>query len=210
MLTNGKRKACAAVLIIFLQSIAAGAMIAIGSAIYVNVSNKVVGAIFFSIGLTAILMLGYNLFTGAVGYAKSKLDFVLLFVILAGNFVGSILCKAWGNEEAAIVLWQAKLDKPLFNVLWQSILCGMLVYIAVAAFKGVKAGWFPIVVFAVSGFILAGGEHSIADMCYMFAANALSWNSIKFLLVVVLGNTIGARVMGCKWGVAYLNELLKD
>ena len=48
-------------------------MIAIASYIYLSVGG-IVGAIMFSIGLLTILNMQFKLFTGSVGYIKSKND----------------------------------------------------------------------------------------------------------------------------------------
>lgn len=215
MKTN--KKALIGLLVLFLKSIAAGGMIAIGSAIYLKSNDKTIGAFMFSIGLISIIILGYKLFTGMVGYAKTFADWISIPIVIIGNFIGSALCIPFGRCDAAIALWERKLDKPLWEVLWQSILCGMLVYVAVESYKQLSkshnGGGVIVVVLAVSGFIVAGGEHSIADMCYMFAANGLfteTLKSIAFLATVIIGNMIGARVMGCNWGVNYLNELYKN
>ena len=40
-------------------------------------------------------------------------------------------------------------------------------------------------------FILSGFEHSIADMFYFFTARIFSLKMLVFLLIVILGNTVG-------------------
>ena len=44
-------------------------------------------------------------------------------------------------------------------------------------------------------FILAGFEHSIADMFYFFCAGSFTLPSFCFLLMVVLGNSIGGMIV---------------
>ena len=51
-----------------LESIMAGVAIAIG---FLTLSSSF-GALSFSIGLYIVLWMGYNLFTGKIGYAHSK------------------------------------------------------------------------------------------------------------------------------------------
>ena len=43
-------------------------------------------------------------------------------------------------------------------------------------------------------FILAGFEHSIANMFYFGAANMLNLQSIGYLCIVILGNAIGGML----------------
>ena len=63
-------------------------MIAIASYIYLSVGG-IVGAIMFSIGLLTILNMQFKLFTGSVGYIKSKNDIKDNLIILSGNIIGA-------------------------------------------------------------------------------------------------------------------------
>jgi formate/nitrite transporter FocA (FNT family) len=47
----------------------------------------------------------------------------------------------------------------------------------------------------VTGFILFGGEHCIADLCYALAAGVFSIDIVLFLIVVTIGNAIGAIIV---------------
>lgn len=64
----------------------------------------------------------------------------------------------------------------------------MLMHIAVAGYKKSKNPL--IVVLPVMVFILIGAEHCVADMFYWFYADTIN---IPALLVITLGNTIGAN-----------------
>ena len=44
-------------------------------------------------------------------------------------------------------------------------------------------------------FILAGFEHSIANMFYFATAASFSLDTVIYILVVVLGNTIGGMLL---------------
>ena len=52
----------------FLYSVLGGVCIGIGGVVFLSCENKVVGAVFFCLGLFAICTFGFNLFTGKVGY----------------------------------------------------------------------------------------------------------------------------------------------
>ena len=69
---------------LFEKSILGGLSIAIASCIYLQF-NGIVGAFLFSIGLFLILNMGFKLFTGTVGYIKSKEDIRDNLIILIGN-----------------------------------------------------------------------------------------------------------------------------
>ena len=68
--------------------------------------------------------------------------------------------------------------------------CGILMYVAVGIWRESKTQMG--VVFAIPVFILSGYEHSIADMFYFsLAGTVFRPQSLLFLLLVVLGNSIG-------------------
>ena len=78
---------------ILLKGIYAGIMIGIGGTIYLSVSNQVVGAILFAIGLLTICVYKMNLYTGMIGYIlENKLGYLktLTFTLL-GNLLGTII-----------------------------------------------------------------------------------------------------------------------
>lgn len=72
----------------FIKGIYAGIMIGIGGTIYLSMSSKVLGAIFFSIGLMMICIFNMNLYTGKIGYIiNNKKSYLLeLLLSLLGNF----------------------------------------------------------------------------------------------------------------------------
>jgi formate/nitrite transporter FocA (FNT family) len=56
-------------------------MISIGGIVYLSVDSKTVGAFLFGIGLFVILLFDLPLFTGKVGFIKSKEDLLNLIPI---------------------------------------------------------------------------------------------------------------------------------
>lgn len=190
------------VLRVLISSFLAGIMIAIGGSVYLSVESKVAGALLFSVGLFSILMFRLHLYTGKICYVVSgegKWQNRVLEVIttLVGNTLGAGMTGLLLSEKlmatAALPLAEKKLAIPLILVFVYAIFCGILIYVAVEAFRTVKEGALKaaIVFLCVSVFILSGFEHSIADIFYFFAARSLDLPSILFLLVVVLGNTVG-------------------
>ena len=74
------------------KSIIAGVMIGIGGTVYLSVENKVVGSVLFAIGLFAIVVYGFNLYTGKIGYLVTNFNFKYikeLVITLVGNFIGT-------------------------------------------------------------------------------------------------------------------------
>ena len=65
----------------------------------------------------------------------------------------------------------------------------MLMYTAVWSFRERKT---PLgILFCIPVFVLSGFEHSIADMFYFALAGLFRLQSLWFLLLVVLGNSLG-------------------
>ena len=179
-------------------AISAGIMIAIGGCVYLAAESRVVGAVFFSVALISICCKGYGLFTGRVGYFPdncSKAELCGLSMTLLGNFlatalVGTLVCYALpAIPDAAFASVAAKLATPWYATLVRAVLCGVLMYLAVSIYreKNTIAG----IVFCVPTFILAGFEHSIADMFYVAAAGEYSFRALGFLLLVIAGNAVG-------------------
>ena len=51
------------------------------------------------------------------------------------------------------------------------------------------------IIFAIPAFILAGFEHSIADMGYFAIAGIYSAKALGFIWIVILGNSIGSFII---------------
>lgn len=192
----------------FKKAISAGIMIGIGSTIYLICSNKIVGALLFSIALFVIFAFNLNLFTGKIGYIienKNKPNCVLIWL---GNLVGCLFCAVLIRiakpeiSEIALEMVNVKLSYGLVATIILSIFCGILMYIAAENYKnnnsefGKQIGVF----LCVPVFILCGFEHSIADMCYcIFAVNsfAMALQAFLFIIVVSVSNSLGAILFRC-------------
>lgn len=186
-----------------IKSTFAGIMIAIGGTVFLSLENKVLGAIFFTIGLFMIVTNGFNLYTGKVGYILEN-DYKYLievFVTIIGNFIGTNLVGYIlkltriypAITEKAQAMCNIKLDDTPLSIWILSIFCGLLMYLAV---NGFKMGSSPLeknlsVFLGVIVFILCGFEHSIANMFYFSVAEMWSVKSFDYLLVMILGNAIG-------------------
>ncbi len=173
--------------ILLIKAILAGVCISIASTIYLQIGG-VLGAALFSIGLLLILNMQFKLFTGTIGYISNISDLKDNIIILYGNLIGCFV-SIYISPTIAQALVIKKLSLPLLLVFYKAIICGGLIYIAVSCFKNKKAYMVPICVVA---FILYGAEHCIADFCFMVAARIYS---IKFLIVTILGNSIGAILL---------------
>lgn len=189
-----------------IRGIFAGLMIGIGGTIYLSMDNKIIGSFLFSIGLLMICMYNMNLYTGKIGYVvvNKKSYLMELLLTLIGNFIGTyILSFCMLNSrfssisDKAKVICDMKLNDNLISILILSCLCGMLMYIAVNNYKkhSTSIGKYMGIFMCVMVFILSGFEHSVANMFYFSVAGMLSWNTLLYILIMVIGNSIGAIII---------------
>jgi formate/nitrite transporter FocA (FNT family) len=198
------------------KSITAGILIGIGGTAYLMASDKVVGAILFGIGLFVIVVQELNLFTGRIGYVVSnKINYLIeVGITLIGNLIGTVgiallllntrISSAIVTKASGIV--DSKLNDNLLSIFILAIFCGILMYIAVNGYKTIKdsVGKYLVVFLCVTVFILSSYEHCIANMYYFTIAGAWNLNTIIYLLVMILGNSVGA--IGYALVTKYLNK----
>ena len=182
----------------FLRAILAGIAIGLGGCIFMGMVTseyKWVGAILFSIGLFTVFTFRLDLYTGKVGYAvENKPSYLVdLVVIILGNFVGALIIGQMipMPEAAEVLIVDAKLggDIDWWRVFCKGVFCGMLMFIAADYYKTQKKYLATFV--CVPVFILAGFEHSIADMFYFCASGTFTLDAFLFILVVIVGNAVG-------------------
>ena len=180
---------------IFINSILAGLCIGIGCNIYLSCDNKYIGASLFSVGLITIITFGFNLYTGKVGYIVTKgSKFIIdVLIILLGNIVGCILCGLLFPSDIAAQMCFVKLSTNLLTIFYKSIMCGLLMFVAVDSYKVNKN--FLLTFMCIPTFILSGYEHSIADVVYLTMGGIFSPVAIKFIFIVILGNAIGGMII---------------
>ena len=120
----------------------AGTMISIGGCVFLSLAdtNKIVGAILFSVALLCICLQGYSLYTGKIGFIlsdHSREAMGVLWLGLVGNIIATVifgiaLGYAMPNiANTASGLCSSKLEQEWFQTLIRSIFCGMLMYQAV-------------------------------------------------------------------------------
>ncbi len=185
-----------------LNGISAGLMVSIGCTVFLACENKVVGSILFTVALLVICFRGYSLYTGKIGFipfSHKKEDFSVLLLGLLGNAIGMIvfgllISVALPNlKEKAIMLCTAKLDLKWYQTIIRGMFCGVLMFIAVYVYRENKS--IVAIIFAIPTFILCGFEHSVADIGYFAIANMFSLDIVLFILLVVVGNTIGSMIL---------------
>ncbi len=185
----------------FLKAILAGIMINIAATIYLSVEDSVVGALLFTFGLFGVLVTQSNLYTGMAGYFPQRKWWELILVFV-GNGVGCIVYSlAYAQTtsyskiyERVYQLCERKFDAGVLGIFVMSICCGALMFLAVDTFKKNRdIVGVVVVILSVSGFILAGFEHSIANMAYLALAKyPVGIVELGKLLLMGIGNLIGA------------------
>ncbi len=199
-----------------IKSIFAGIMIGIAGTVYLRVDNNIVGAFLFSIGLLVICMYGMNLYTGKIGYILiNKLNYIYeLLITILGNFIGTflvarlvLLTRFKSVSDKAVDLVNLKLNDNLFSIFILAVLCGILMYIAVNNYKKInnEIGKYSCIFMCVMVFILSGFEHSIANMYYISVANLLSLKSLLYILIMILGNSVGSILIALYYNRFYKN-----
>ena len=180
---------------IFIRSILAGICIGIGCNIYLSCDNRYIGAALFSVGLISIITFDFNLYTGKVGYIVTNgIKFTVdVFIILLGNIVGCILLGMLFPSELAAGICFAKLSTDLLIIFYKSIMCGILMFVAVDSYTINKN--FILTFLCIPTFILSGYEHSIADIIYFIMGRILTLQTAIFIVVAILGNAIGGMII---------------
>lgn len=177
------------------KSVLGGFMIGIGGIVYLSCDNKYIGALLFALGLFTILVFGFKLFTGAVGYFPDK----NLPLIWIGNLIGTFIAgkavlftRYASLSEKALKLSELKLSDSPVSIFILACFCGALMFIAVDAYK--SKGMIIATFLAVPTFILCGFEHCIANMVYFTIASAWSFKAVLYMAIMTAGNAVGAII----------------
>lgn len=198
----------------FSKAVCAGALIGIACIANLSVGGGIRGAICFCVGLLVIVYSKLFLYTGMIGkliYAPvgNKPDIEKLFITLLGNVIGTglmVLALKFSRLNdllpKAETIASAKLADTWFSIFLLSIFCGVLVYFATYKFKRGNITDLFVLLFCVTVFVVIGFEHSIASSFYLFLS--LSWKSLLYFLIMVLGNSIGSCLVA--WVVKEKNR----
>ncbi len=192
----------------FLKSFLAGVLIAISVTVYLSSSSEIIGALLFSLGLITILNFKFNLYTGKVGYILEKEKSYLLKVltVIIGNYLGALLTSFLIMQTRIFTYFESnvqflaavKVSDSFISVLILSILCGLLLFIAVDNYKSAKEviSKYLIVIMCIMTFVLCSFEHSIANVVYLnFSKLIFTIDGVIFFLITLLGNAVGTLII---------------
>lgn len=202
-----------------INSILAGFSISIGAMIFLYVLSfdpssvwlKALGAVFFNLGLLSVMFFGFKLFTGMNAVLVDmpikewyKLPICFIFNSV-GIWIGALLIfKVPGGigdsiVRQAIAITNAKMSANIGYAFVASIMCGVLITLAVLGYKkfieksatgAIIAVFFPIFVF-----VMLGVDHSVANQMYFalscLGGNGFSPNVILHTFLVMIGNILG-------------------
>lgn len=199
----------------------AGFMIAIAAVINLRCQNPVVGAFLFSVGLLTCVYYKLWLYTGMTDVYLDDLRHVVpnkpllqklktvcydlagLILVLFMNYLGTCAIGSLASHAVsaqAIQVVAAKAEQPWYHLVWSGFMCGMLMLIAVKTYKNARERGPLVVVGAVililcvMGFILAGFDHSVANMAYVWCRGYSDVAGMKVIMWPVLGNFLGGMV----------------
>ena len=191
----------------FVSGILAGLSISIGGMVFLALDNKVLGALFFTVGLFTVCTFGFNLYTGKICYVFEKdKDFAIaLPFIWLGNLAGAwlaaqiiLLTRAGpAMAEKAAGMAATKLGDNLLSIFLLAVMCDIMIYIAVDGFakNPHELGKYLSLFFGVTVFILCGFEHCVANMFYFSVAGVWSGKTLLYVLVMTLGNSVGGVLL---------------
>ena len=177
------------------RSVWAGVLIGIGGCANLYSPIKLLGAVLFSIGLIAVIIENCSLYTGKIGFIRHKSELLILAEMLLRNITGALLI----GQLLSPLLFQKSNEIMIqkLSVSWdiwfiKSIMCGILIYLAVDMFNKYKS--LLVVVLPVFVFVMCGFEHCIANVFYLSVSKIVSFKAIGFIIICIIGNTIGSLI----------------
>jgi formate/nitrite transporter FocA (FNT family) len=178
------------------KAAAAGVLICMGCIVNLKVGGGIPGAVLFSAGLWFVVNFDAELFTGRV--TRDQYDPLQKLIMLVMNVIGAAVCGVLASvflpeiRETAQGI-AATYEDPL-KVIWQSVMCGICMYLATTPPVNRDVSRLPFVIYGVALFILSGFAHSIALAGYAAVARGIAWWVIPLAAV---GNGAGSYLM--KW-----------
>lgn len=184
----------------FIKAVYAGFMIGIGGIVYLSVENKIIASLLFSFGLSTIVVQGYSLYTGKIGFVKEIKELPDMLLMIVGNYMGTLLAAGMANAASLGIdsraLAQVKLSKDPVQVFLGAVFCGVMMFLAIDNYN--KSRNILFIIAPIMIFILSGFEHSVANMFYFNLAQSFHLKTFTYIGIMLLGNGVGAKIFG--WG----------
>lgn len=243
IITASQAKASLTTLNTILLAIMAGAYVGFGGFGYILIGQtignidiglmKFLGATVFPVGLMLVIFTGSELFTGNTMMTMAVMDKKISFskmikawvLVYLGNLVGSVILAlvlvksgmiTGPAKEYVYTIAKGKMSLDFGVAVMRGVLCNILVvlgiwfaYAAQDIASKVWGIWFPIMLF-----VLAGFEHSVANMFFLplakFSGMNFSWMSMwtHNIIPVTIGNIIaGAIIIPVVYYTAHIKPL---
>ena len=192
---------------LYVSGILAGASIAFGGVVFLSLEHKVLGALFFTVGLFSVCSFGFHLYTGKICYVFQRdREYALgLPLIWLGNWTGAVLVALLAGasrigpalQERAAALCETKLSDSFLSLFILGLFCDIFIYIAVEGFASITnpVGKYLALFFGVTVFILSGFEHCVADMFYFAMAGIFTGRMVLSVIIITLGNSVGGVLL---------------
>lgn len=176
------------------RSAAAGVLICMGCIVNLKAGGGIPGAVLFSAGLWFVVNFDAELFTGRV--TRETYDPLQKLIMLVMNVAGAGICGLSASfflpEIAESARGIAAAYQDPVKVIWQSVMCGICMYLATTPPKAKDISRLPFVVYGVVLFILSGFAHSIALAGYAAIAGGIAWWVIP---LAAAGNAAGSYLI---------------
>ena len=187
--------------------------------------GKFLGALVFSIAVLLISLVGGELFTGnnlvmAFGAFDKKIswgDAAKVWVVsYIGNFVGCLILSlifVWAGASGTADYFAGfignKLAIPAGQMFFRAVLCNFFVCLGVLC--GIKlkseAAKFLMIVMCISGFVVSGFEHCVANMYYI-PAGLLAKHGEAYYNAAIMAGMTPDQLNSMTVGKFFLNNLL--
>ena len=187
--------------------------------------GKFLGALVFSIAVLLISLVGGELFTGnnlvmAFGAFDKKIswgDAAKVWVVsYIGNFVGCLILSlifVWAGASGTADYFAGfignKLAIPAGQMFFRAVLCNFFVCLGVLC--GIKlkseAAKFLMIVMCISGFVVSGFEHCVANMYYI-PAGLLAKHGEAYYNAAIMAGMTPDQLDSMTVGKFFLNNLL--
>jgi len=239
--TAGVAKATQSAIQMLVLAMLAGAFIGFGAAAFTAVMtgadaaygpSRMLGGLVFSLGLILVIVGGAELFTGNALMVMAAVDRKITprqllrnwAIVYVGNLIGAAgLAIAFGVSglldgpmgETAAKIADTKAALTPLEAFVRGALCNALVCLAVWLTFAARsaAGKILAILWPITGFVLLGLEHSVANM-YFFpqgwtaGSEALAGSALSNMIWVTLGNIVGgAGGVAMAYRFAYLGPI---
>lgn len=170
-------------------------------------THPIAAALLFGVMLLAVLVLELHLMTAKAGYlfwdsSMIRTRAVHLVLTLFGNVIGAaavgeLLRRAYPDRAFIKPFISEHFSAGVGGVIAEAVLCGMLMFVAVHAYRRSRGGIGGALVTLGAGaaIVLCGFEHSVTDMFYVAFGHVYTGRALSVTLLAVCGNLVGAVAM---------------